>query len=50
MENIWIIVLFGFVAGAGFSLGKETISIILQLISSVIDECVCIEADDEKWN
>ena len=50
MENIWIILLFGIAAGAGFSLGKEIINTILQLILSFIDEFVCIGSDDEKWN
>ena len=50
MENVWIIILFGITAGVGFSIGKEFINTIYQIISCVIGELVCIKADDEEWN
>ncbi len=50
MENIWIIILFGITAGVGFSIGKELINTITEVICGIIDELVYAKdiKDDEK--
>lgn len=50
MENVWIIILFGITAGVGFSLGKELINTITEMIYGIIDKLVYIKdmEDDEK--
>lgn len=50
MENVWIIILFGITAGVGFSIGKEFINTITEIIYGIIDKLVCVKdmEDDEK--